>query len=273
MRILNLGSSVDIESIFDGSLFLLPQLPESLDLASHAQRIIESTFGDPIHLIGTSHVLSKKSFVEKATHCKSTFTNSDDTKSLIRNLISKRYPTKKHGELLFDLPRLRIIPNSSIISSGISYNYLPHRDTWYGAGHNQINHWMALSNVTSRSTFYVAPNYFETAIPNSSSEFDLDQWNSLYRPMASENTETETRPHPTPFTELAEESKFYVCIPKSCEIAFSAHHLHGSGKNTTDFVRFSIDYRVAPSSDSGYIPPKNIDSGATGDYGKFLQPF
>ena len=193
MKTLTLDSFVDIADVYAGSLRLLPPIAESVELGNFAKKIVEEAFEALIEEIDSSHLRSVELFIKNATHCKSTFTNSKTTEDLLRSLISKRYPKVKQGDLLFDVPRLRIIPNSDIFSSGISYNYLPHRDTWYGAGHNQVNHWMALSNVTPNSTFYMAPSFFEAQISNSSSEFDLDTWNDVHRPQAGSNVATESR--------------------------------------------------------------------------------
>ena len=129
--------------------------------------------------------------------------------------------TLSDHQFLYDVPRLRIVPNSNFLSSGISYNYKPHRDTWYGASQDQLNHWMAVSNVTKQSTFYLAPSYFEKPIENNSEIFDLDEWDSKHRKLASKNVGSEERPHPIPLVELAPEDKYEVVIPKGSEIAFS----------------------------------------------------
>ena len=80
---------------------------------------------------------------------------------------------------------------------------------------------------------------------------------------------SEERPHPVPLVELAPEDKHGVVIPKGSEIVFSGVHLHGSQTNTTSKVRFSIDYRVAPDTQSFKLP-ENVDCRATGDYKKYM---
>jgi hypothetical protein len=166
------------------------------------------------------------------------------TIKLLKALILERYKLHENDSLLFDVPRLRIVPNSSFLSSGISYNYKPHRDTWYGAGQDQINHWMTLANATENSTFYIAPCYFSREINNNSEIFDLDEWDSKHRPRAESNVTTEERPHPIPLTDLDMIDRYNIVIPRGSEVVFSGQHLHGSAQNTRSLVRFSNDYRV-----------------------------
>ena len=36
------------------------------------------------------------------------------------------------ADYLFDVPRMRVVPNYDYLHAGVSYAYKPHRDTWYG---------------------------------------------------------------------------------------------------------------------------------------------
>ena len=222
-------------------------------------------------MINTPKVSNLQTFINKAKKCKSTFTNDPKTQKLLQALILKRYKDYSRADLIYDVPRMRIIPNSEFLSAGISYNYLPHRDTWYGAGQDQINHWMALANVTEDATFYVSPSYFSQPFANNSEIFDLDRWDEKYRPLAEANTKIEERPHPVPLGSLKEDDRCRIIIPPGYEFVFSGQHLHGSGKNITDHVRFSIDYRVCVNTQSCPVP-LNVDNRATGNYKKYMLP-
>jgi len=260
---------VEIESIYEGDLCIMPACQISEDLCDYAESVVTDIFESPLDQIETDAKADTSDFITKATKCKSTFTNSDKTQQLMKALIAERYKLYPKHQFLYDVPRLRIVPNSNFLSSGISYNYKPHRDTWYGASQDQLNHWMAVSNVTKQSTFYLAPSYFKKPIENNSEIFDLDEWDSKHRKLASKNVGSEERPHPVPLVELAPEDKHGVVIPKGSEIVFSGVHLHGSQTNTTSKVRFSIDYRIAPDTQSFKLP-KNVDCRATGDYKKYM---
>ena len=207
-------------------------------------------------------------FVRKASIAKTNFTNDSLTKQLLEDLISLRYKDY-HGEpIYYDVPRLRLIPSSDYLKSGISYNYKPHRDTWYGGSQGQINHWISAFNVSKEATFFIAPSYFRKPILNSSCDFDLDVWDQKYRNLASKNINTESRPHPVPLEDVDQATFLGIDIPSGSEICFSGHHLHGSLRNTTQLVRVSIDYRIEVGL--GMPSPHNIDSLAKGDYRKYM---
>lgn len=270
MQSLTCTEFLKIQDIYDGSLTIAVGVPESMALVQHAKNIVEDIFQNQIDLIGTEDFSDVQQFVQKAKQAKSKFTNDSLTREILVELIKKRYSQTNSTGLLYDVPRLRIVPNSDFLSSGISYNYKAHRDTWYGGGQEQINHWMPVANVTPNSTFYITPEYFHKPIGNNSEIFDLDEWDTKYRTLAEQNIGEENRPHPVPTEALSDDKNYYILLPIGTEFVFSGHHLHGSGKNTTNKVRFSVDYRVDPISSSEYHPPVNLDSRATGNYKKYM---
>jgi hypothetical protein len=262
---------VDISQIYKGGLIFCPPSDSSRELCGFATNIVESVFENKICEIMTDASTDIALFVEKATKCKSTFTNDKKTHELLKKLILDRYKLNKNDPLLFDVPRLRIVPDSNFLSSGISYNYKPHRDTWYGAAQDQVNHWMTLANVTENSTFYIAPSYFNHPFINNSEIFDLDEWDTKHRKEAASNVSAENRPHPIPLEELDMRDRCNIVIPYGSEVVFSGHHVHGSAQNLTSNVRFSIDYRICLEKLS-HEAPLNIDNRASGDYKKYMLP-
>jgi len=263
------ASSVDIKNIYSGQCVVYAPLSPTRQLIDFALSLVKQHALPALEI--DSSESSVREFVDAARRIKSEFTNSDLTRQILEKLIFERYSNYVEYSLSYDLPRLRIIPNSSILSSGISYNYKPHRDTWYGADQDQINHWIAVENVTSDSTFFIAPSFFDKSVENTSSKFDLDVWDAQFRYKASSSIKREEREHPIPLQALQNTSMLPCAIPPSHEICFSGHHLHGSLPNTTDQTRLSIDYRVIVSGFDG-LYPNNIDSESRGEYSKFLKP-
>ena len=261
---------VDVEAIHSGNLLFLSGVDPSNALVAHAiatsDRWLSGFFDEHGHAITEA---SLPAFVKGAIEAKKEFTNGEKTKRLLLDLISQRYDNYRELDLFFDLPRLRIIPPSYIYKSGASYNYQPHRDSWYAATTDQINHWIAVRNVTADSTFYIAPSFFDITVPNTSHEFDLDVWNSVHRPAAEKSTYEELRPHPSPTVDIPDGARVSVVMDTGNEVVFSGTHLHGSTPNLTDRVRLSIDYRVVIPALSDRAP-MNIDSAAVGDYNKYL---
>jgi hypothetical protein len=272
MKSLIAGSKINLKDLFEGDFFFLTPTKESQDLLAYCLGLIEICFEEKAEDISLANNKSDiASFVKKSTECKSLFTNSSKTKVFMKNLIISRYGDSLASELLFDLPRLRIIPESEVLSAGISYNYQPHRDSWYGAGQDQINHWMAVSNVKKESTFFVSPSYFEQPVINQSDKFDLKDWERNYRDLAAQNITKEERPHPLPLIDIPDQERLSIVIPPAWELAFSGTHLHGSSKSTNKKVRFSIDYRIYQKVNK-YNIPENIDNNATGDFREDLFP-
>jgi len=270
MRYLRVGYSphIDIEKIFRGSLLFFDSSESTERLISWAEECLAAEFGDSLEL-STNDAKEKNEFVAKVQAVKSRFTNHEMTKELLEEVILLRYAEFSNYDLFYDVPRIRIIPTSKLLKSGVSYNYLPHRDTWYGAGQEQINHWLSIKNVSDEATFFIAPSYFEKKVENSSKIFDLNTWDREYRQVANKSVEIEMRPHPMPLAEISEELKIGLDLAPGSEICFSGHHVHGSSENVSTKVRVSIDYRVSIPS-LPLSPPKNIDSLATGNYLDFM---
>ena len=270
MSCLKIGydARVDVKKIFQGSLLFLEPVKSTNELTSWAEECLHLEFGDSL-ILESDTERSIKNFTLMAQAAKSNFTNHDRTKQVLEKILVVRYEQYLDHQLYYDVPRLRIIPNSNLLKSGISYNYLPHRDTWYGGRQDQINHWLSVKNVSDEATFFIAPFFFSTSVENSSSNFDLDTWDKVFRPNAIESVRAELRPHPKPVFEIAEQSKLGFDLASGYEVCFSGHHLHGSGSNVSDEIRVSIDYRVCIPT-LGINPPTNVDSFATGNYLDFM---
>jgi hypothetical protein len=263
--ILGVDTKVNPQDIFDGSIITMPPIQEALDLLDHARKIAEDVFGQSLDEIEERPGDDPKLFISYAHQIKTRFTDGADTQELTKALIRARYPEELLQHMIYDKPRMRIIPNSNFLSTGISYNYKPHRDTWYNGGvQEQLNHWMPLCNAGVNSTFFMAPSYYNKPVENNSEIFDVDVWDQKFRKQADKMLEKEERPHPVPIHEMPAEDKYLVVMPVGYELAFSGHHFHGSGENTTSKVRFSLDYRTIVQLD-GYTYPENIDCKATGD--------
>ena len=258
------GLQVDVEKIFKGSILLLEPLNSTNELTAWAEECLQAEFGASLILENNSEQ-AIRNFTLMAQAVKSKFTNHDLTKHVLEKILYVRYEQYLDHELLYDVPRLRIIPNSNLLKSGISYNYLPHRDTWYGGRQDQINHWLSVKNVSDKATFFIAPSFFSTSVENSSSDFDLETWDKVFRPSAIESVNTELRPHPKPAFEIPEQSKLGFDLASAHEVCFSGHHLHGSSQNLSGEIRISVDYRVCIPT-LGFNPPENVDSSATGNY-------
>ncbi len=263
-----------IQQIFDGKILISSS--DSLDpIKNKALSILTNNFGADLNASFSLDDISN--FVQKASLSKTEFTANSDFEEQLRLFVDSQLcmdPT----DFLYDKPRLRIIPNSTRISSGVSYNYKLHRDTWYGAGIDQLNVWFPILNVSKDRTFGIAPDFFAKSVPNTSQSFDLDTWDQVHRPLASSNSNilSENRPHPMMKDSLPNPALVKpIDLDNGQYVLFSGHHLHGSIPNLTPLTRISCDFRLYLKSIDklkDFRLPKNSDSASTGDYRKYLSP-
>lgn len=260
---LNQKQSSDLwrKEIFNGSIYLLSKENQPQQLGNFAESCIKKYFGEDDYL--TSYLnWPKEVFIKKASNLKKHFTNCQEVKEIIRAYIIEL--DENPQEYYFDVPRLRVIPNYDFMHVGVSYAYQPHRDTWYGIPPCQINFWMPVFTIEPFETMPIFPIYFNKFINNSSQEFDLKHWVEVERAAAVSQVSTETRNHPLANEEINEEGKLLLAGNRGDMIIFSAHHLHGSQKNTGERIRFSVDFRLYHHKDLlSDIGAKNLDDKST----------
>src|SRR5690606_24166935 len=110
------------------------------------------------------------SFIRIVGPLKSRFTNDLTTKKLVKNILEDFGCDLDNT--YFDVPRLRVVPHGDYLSSGVSYAYKAHRDTWYSSPACQVNWWMPVFDVTSSRAMSFFPEYWSRPLKNSSGGFD-----------------------------------------------------------------------------------------------------
>lgn len=159
---------------------------------------------------------------------------------------------KEHGvdqeKLYFDVPRLRSAYPSHFLSSGIAYAFHPHRDTWYSAPMCQLNWWLPIYAIESENAMGSYNDCFDTAVENSSEIYNYYEWNAKHRAKAAQHVTKDTREQPKPKQELNSRSIAYLPPPGGI-ILFSGAQLHETKPNTTNFARYSIDFRTVHLDD------------------------
>jgi len=199
-------------------------------------------------------------FVPAVSRLKSYFTNSAEAKEIIRSFVIEL--GEDPADYLFDVPRLRVVPHYDYLHAGISYAYKPHRDTWYGSVQCQINTWMPVHGVVPEQTMMINPEYFTKPVSNSSADWQLSNWISKERKLASINITEETRPHPVPLEEVSSSNEARIAPNGGEMLIFSGAHLHGTVPNRTEQTRFSVDFRLMHIEDlKAGRGPVNVDSG------------
>ena len=243
--------------IYKGNLFYFTNVPSLLELSKYSIACIEK-FSEGVDIEKIHCLFEKDKFVEFVLQVKKIFTNSKESHQLVSEFI--KHLGLDVNNCVFHAPRIRVIPPASYLSSGVSYNYKPHRDTWYGAVNSQINAWMPVNLLTECQGMWIAPPYFNTPIMNSSNLYSVKNWMESERWKAASNIDKETRAHPQPIDSITESNKITYLGNPSDVLLFSAAHLHGSNINTTEQIRYSIDFRIIYLPDLNETGALNLDN-------------
>ncbi|WP_459973868.1 phytanoyl-CoA dioxygenase family protein [Mycobacterium sp. MUNTM1] len=228
--------------VYSGAMILHTKLRSTVEFCGYAQQCIRQVFGDRLDARVVHTELAVEQFVEKVSTLKGEFTNSTASKEHIRNFLEEI--NQDPEEYFFDVPRIRVVPDYDYLHAGVSYAYLPHRDTWYGAPQCQINTWMPVFPIDPDQTMMINPTYFDRPVQNDSGDWDLQHWVTNERPAATQNINNEDRRHPVPLEEVGTDTELRLAGGTGDMIVFSGSHLHGTVPNRTGRVRYSIDFRV-----------------------------
>ena len=108
------------------------------------------------------------------------------------------------------------------------------------------------------------PQYWSRGVKNGSRDFNYYRWNAE-RKNASQHIGRDTRFQPRAEEAVELEPEIRFVVPPGGAIVFSGAHLHSTVPNTTDMVRWSIDFRTINIDDvvSKRGAP-NKDSAPTG---------
>jgi len=242
-----------LNELYQGDLHMLTGNPILGDLKNYAIECVEK-FSDGVDIECIHQHLDKEKFVEYVLEVKRLFTNSNVAHQLVSTFIKNLGLSA--SDCIYHAPRIRVIPPSSYLNAGVSYNYKAHRDTWYGGVNCQINAWMPVNNLTECQGMWLAPSYFQSKVPNSSDLYSVKNWMETERWKASKNIEAETRVHPKPVDEIPDSDRITFLGNPGDLLFFSGAQMHGSNVNTTDKIRYSVDFRFI------YLPDLNAGKGA-----------
>jgi hypothetical protein len=248
--------------LFEGAFFLFTGRKETRAIAEWAQSLVAEAFGPGVD--ANAHAaFAVDEFVARAGPLKSRFTNDAHTKALCQDFVKGMGADPERT--YFDLPRLRVVPPQAYLSSGVSYNYQPHRDTWYAHPPQLINYWAPVLDVEVETVMSLFVDYFDKEVENASSRWDYDDWVKNQRFSAANNVGGEARPHPLPIENVSGTTDIRIVQNAGDIMAFSTCQLHASAPNTLDTTRFSFDLRTLNIDDLiGGRGPANLDGRATG---------
>lgn len=235
------------EAVYAGDVFLNTQLVAARELCSFAQESITAAFDGETNHPALHTMMPVEEFVSRVTRLKGQFTNSQRVKDLIREFTFEIGVDPE--EYIFDVPRIRVVPNYDYLHAGVSYAYKPHRDTWYGSVDCQINTWMPVYTIEPEQTMMINPAYFDRPVQNTSAEWSLSDWINTQRHKAKDNLTEEVRVHPVPLDAIDTSAEMRIAGNTGDMLIFSGSHLHGTVANHTDRTRFSVDFRLMHLAD------------------------
>jgi hypothetical protein len=250
------------QMIYDGGIIILSPPSEMLALVEHTRGMIEDAFA-PLDPQRAHERLTVEHCVEILSKLKPSYIHHPRTKELIREVLSSFGCSRE--KTYQDVPRLRCAFPKNYLTTGIAYAHHPHRDTWYSAPMCQFNWWAPIYEFVAENGMAFHPRYWDRGVKNGSRDFNYYRWNAESRKNAAQHIGHDTRvqPHAEEPLELKPEIRFIV--PPGGVIVFSGAQLHSTVPNTTDMVRWSIDFRTVNIDDvAGKRGAPNSDSAATG---------
>jgi hypothetical protein len=190
-----LGDEERRQKLYEGQLFVYSPTPSTTALCEHAREMIEEAFGE-LDPTTAQYELSVEDFAGVLTDLKPKFIHHPKSKEYLQGIL---------GELgcdlektYFDVPRMRTSTSDDFLTSGISYAFHPHRDTWYSAPMSQLNWWLPIYEAESDNVMAFHPRYWDEAVPNSSNEYNYYEWNATSRKDAAKHVKSDTRKQPRP---------------------------------------------------------------------------
>lgn len=248
--------------LYAGQVMVYSASPASLALVEHARRMIEDAFGS-INPQTAQHEMPVGDFAGLLAELKPKFIHHPESKRRLQELLSEFGCDR--DKTYFDVPRMRTSTSNDYLSSGISYAFHAHRDTWYSAPFCQLNWWIPIYPVVPENVMAFHPRYWSNPVRNGSRRYNYYEWNKTSRQSAAEHIKTDTRDQPKPEEPIELEPQVRVVPEVGGVMLFSGNQLHSTVPNNSGRTRFSIDFRTVNADDvvNRHEAP-NVDSECTG---------
>jgi hypothetical protein len=248
--------------LYEGQLLVYGPRPSSVALCDFAREMSEEAFA-PLDPVEAQHHLPVERFAAILAELKPKFIHHPKSKQLIQRLLEEM-----GCDLIktyFDVPRLRTSTHDGYLSTGISYAFHPHRDTWYSAPFCQINWWMPVYEIQPENVMAFHPRYWTQPVKNGSRDYNYQEWNLTSRQIAAQQIGKDTRKQPKPEEPMELDPQIRIVCPPGGIILFSAAQMHSTVPNTSGHTRFSVDFRTVNADDAlARRGSPNVDSDCTG---------
>ena len=226
--------------LYDGDLHVVSANAGSNELCGLARELSQDAFA-PLDPQVAQESMPVEEYAAVLADLKPAFIHHAKAKEAIHQMLSELGCDTERT--YFDVPRLRTMAHGEYLKAGLALQFHAHRDTWFSAPQQQINWWLPVYPIEAENSMAFHPRYFDTAVLNSSADYDYDEWNRTGRKQAAKILKEETRRQPRPEEPLDLSSELRVVTPVGGILMFSAAQLHATVPNTTNRTRFSIDFR------------------------------
>jgi len=258
------------EGLYDGQLYVYSPRPASIELCALARELAKAAFAPHDPILAQFHIPVEE-FAAILSDLKPRFIHHPECKRLLPQIFTELGCSLE--KTYFDVPRLRTSTSDNFLTTGISYAFHPHRDTWYSAPQCQLNWWIPVFDVVPENVMAFHPHYWTHPVRNTSSVYNYAEWNRVSRYIASQQIGKDTRIQPKPQEVMELDPQIRVLLPVGGILIFSGAQMHSTVPNTSGKTRFSIDFRTINLDDAhSRSGAPNVDSACTGtSLGDFLR--
>jgi hypothetical protein len=250
------------QELYGGQLFVYSPSAASVALAELARTLIRDAFHDLDPETAQYH-LPVDRYAAILADLKPKFIHHPEAKTCLQRLLVERGCDPE--QTYFDVPRLRTATSDDYLTTGISYAFHPHRDTWYSAPQCQLNWWLPVYDIEPGRSMAFHPRYWSEAVPNSSQIYNYAEWTQKNRFNAAQHIKADTREQPKALSPLELDPQTRIIMPVGGVLIFSGAHMHSTVPNNTGRTRFSIDFRTVHLDDVVAMRgAPNVDSQCTG---------
>ena len=109
------------KAVYSGDIFLNTNLQAPVDLCNFARHSITAAFEGETNHQALHTMMPVEEFVTLVTRLKGQFTNCLEVKEMIRRFVLEIGADP--AEYMFDVPRIRVVPNYNYLHAGVSYAY------------------------------------------------------------------------------------------------------------------------------------------------------
>jgi hypothetical protein len=245
------GDRLQRAQMYGGAINITTPSATSVEFVMFAREVMGEAFGglDPE---SAQFDLPVKEYTAILEVLEARFLRHPESRRFVQQLLAER--DCDPASTYFDVPRLRAITSDDYLGTGIAYAWRPYRDTWYSAPVAQLNHWMAVHDITEDNAMAFHTAYFNSAVKNDSQLYDHRRYVSA-------------QSHPLPGVTGAVDllSSTVLVPPAGGILEFSGHHLHSNVPNTSGRTRFSIDFHTVDVADIRVgLGARNVDGRSTG---------